>query len=61
MNETNDTKNNTPAAYRVAEVWYCMAFFMLKKLLEQKILSPEICQQINVAVAEKYGVLRLNI
>jgi len=34
---------------------------MLKKLLEQKILSPEICQQINVAVAEKYGVLRLNI
>ena len=61
VNETNDTKNNTPAAYLVAAVCYCMAFFMLKKLLEQKILSPEICQQINVAVAEKYGVLRLNI
>lgn len=61
VNETNDTKNNTPAAYLVAEVFYCMAFFMLKKLLEQKMLSPEICQQINVAVAEKYGVLRLNI
>ena len=61
VNETNDTKNNTPAAYLVAEVCYCMAFSMLKKLLEQKILSPEICQQINVAVAEKYGVLRLNI
>ena len=50
MNETNDTQNNTPAAYLVAEVCYYMAFFMLKKLLEQKILSPEICQQINVAV-----------
>ena len=34
VNETNDTKNNTPAAYLVAEVCYCMAFFMLKKLLE---------------------------
>ena len=34
VNETNDTKNNTPAAYLVAEVCYCMAFFMLKKLLD---------------------------
>ena len=60
VNETNDTKNNTPAAYLVAEVCYCMAFFMLKKLLEQKILSPEICQQINVAVAVQNKLDRLN-
>lgn len=61
VSKTNDTQNNTPTEYLVSEACYCMAFSMLKKLQEQKILSTEICQQINVVVAEKYGVLRLNI
>ena len=50
-----------PGEKVIHEIQYFAIFSALKRLLDQGILTPEICRKANVAVAEKYGVLQLNV
>lgn len=53
--------SDAPSPFVVNEIRYYSAFSALKRLLEQGKITTENCQTANVALAEKYGVLRLNI
>lgn len=43
------------------EISYYMIWLLLRKLLEQQRLAPTDCQKVNVAIAEKWGVLPLDV
>ena len=51
----------TPSEKVINEIKYFAAFSALKQLFEQEKITLEICQQANVAIAEKYGVSKLHI
>ena len=51
----------TPSEKVINEIKYFAAFSVLKRLLEQEKITLENCQQANVAIAEKYGVLEYYI
>lgn len=43
------------------EIRYFVLFSVLKKLLEQGEITLDNYKKVNIAIAEKYGVLQLNI
>ena len=51
----------TPSEKVINEIKYFVVFSVLKGLLEQGKITSDICQKANVAIAERYGVLRLHI
>ena len=47
-----------PSAILINEIKYYVAFSALKKLFIQGLITRENCEKANVAIAEKYGVLK---
>lgn len=43
------------------EIKYYISFSLLKRLMQQEKITPEICRKANVAIAEKYGVSQLTL
>ena len=58
----NTTYNpDAPTLTVVNEIKYYMAFSALKKLFIQGLITKENCEKANVAIAERYRVLRYDI
>lgn len=50
-----------PSKQVINEIQYYIAFYTLKKLLEQGRITIEQCQQANAALAETYGTVLYTI
>ena len=50
-----------PSERLINEIKYYVTYAFLKRLSEQGKLTLDNCQQANVAIAEKYGVLEYYI
>ena len=50
-----------PSKQVINEIQYYIAFYTLKKLLEQGRITIEQCQKANAALAETYGTVLYTI
>ena len=54
-------ENNPLNPHLICEIEYFTAFSILKKLMEERKISLDAGQRANVAIAERYRVLRYDI
>ncbi|SCH52055.1 Uncharacterised protein [uncultured Ruminococcus sp.] len=52
---------NEPGQKVIREIQYYISYAALKRLMEEKQLTQEECEQANVAIAERYEVSILDL